>query len=89
VGQPSDGNFVEPRLLTDFGDLHSRAQERGKAQQKMDWKASFVENPFLLVILSTAAGLSSKFCEGTCRRGSANFLSEQFNLSSMKVRAKR
>jgi hypothetical protein len=57
--QLSDGNFVEVRLLIDVGDLHSWPQEKEKHGHRMDWK----KNSFLLVILSSAAGLSRTFFE--------------------------
>jgi hypothetical protein len=36
--QLSDGNFVERRLLMDFGDLHSRPHKKGKARQESGLK---------------------------------------------------
>jgi len=71
--QLRDGNFVETRLLMNFGDLHSCPPKKAKHGNKTHWNEGFFEDSFLLTILSSAAGLSRKFCEGTYRCRLADF----------------
>jgi hypothetical protein len=71
--QLSDGSFVKTTVLIDFGGLHSCPPKKAKHRNKTHWNEGFFEDSFLLTILSSAAGLSRRFCEGTCRRRWADF----------------